>query len=432
MEILKRNYKYILFFLVVFLSLMFFGSNNTDIIWNYGMAHAIRLGEIPYKDFNIITTPLYAFIMSIFLVIHDSYTVFLLAQAFLCTIFIFIVSKLIPGKVNFLCFFMFFPIFYFIFPNYNFLVFFLMTLLILLEERKTNDYLIGFVLGLLILSKHTIGLVVLFCSLISTLDIKRGRKRLLSCLGVLSVYCVYLLLTGSFYSFLDLGVFGLFDFGNSNKYYSVFCIVSACLMFIYTIYSFIKDKSYLNFYLLGSFSFIIPINDMFHMNYLICFFVLIVLMKHKLPDYLKSIFTALIGVTFLLNIFINWNLLSNMRLLDDSYFNNYLVTKERDKYIKNILIEYKSYDNSYMLAMSSMFFDIASNHQITNFSIPLYGNFGYDGINKMKEKINKMHDVYFFLEDNSNRQYANELNDYVRKVGKKIKNVESMEIYYIK
>ena len=43
-----------------------------------------------------------------------------------------------------------------------------------------------------------------------------------------------------------------------------------------------------------------------------------------------------------------------------------------------------------------MIFDIASDHKITYFDVPLYGNFGYDGVNSMNKKIDDMHDVYFY------------------------------------
>ena len=61
--------------------------------------------------------------------------------------------------------------------------------------------------------------------------------------------------------------------------------------------------------------------------------------------------------------------------------------------------------------MSSMFFDIECGNKITYFDVPLHGNFGYNGIEKMKNKISKLHDSYFFIQDNSNVQFANELND---------------------
>ena len=123
MKYFKKYYKYYLCFLIFFFALLFFGYNNTDNIWNYGMAHAIHMGEIPYLDFNIITTPLYAFYMSFFLLFYDSYLTFLIGQSLLGVLCYYFVDKMIHKKVLFLIPIIGFGLFYLFFPNYNFLVF---------------------------------------------------------------------------------------------------------------------------------------------------------------------------------------------------------------------------------------------------------------------------------------------------------------------
>ena len=70
--------KYIILFIIFFSFFLFFSSGDADVIWNYGFSHAIRIGEIPYKDFNMIITPLYPVIMSIGLFIKDSWLIFLI------------------------------------------------------------------------------------------------------------------------------------------------------------------------------------------------------------------------------------------------------------------------------------------------------------------------------------------------------------------
>ena len=62
--------KYIILFIIFFIFFLFFSTGDADVIWNYGFSHAIRIGEIPYKDFNMIITPLYPAIMSIGLFIR--------------------------------------------------------------------------------------------------------------------------------------------------------------------------------------------------------------------------------------------------------------------------------------------------------------------------------------------------------------------------
>lgn len=432
----KIKYKYILFFIYFLIILIVFGNNGNDTIWNYGMAHALRIGEIPYKDFNIISTPLYAFIMSIGLNIKDTYFIFLLEQAFFCTIFISFIEKLINKKYLLVLISFCFPIFNLLFPNYNFLVLFFLVILLYLEKNKKSDSIIGIVLGLLFLSKHTIASFIILASIISTFNLKKGLKRLLFATIPILLFLLYLIITNSLYSFVDLSILGLFDFGKNNTSFSIFSISISLLIFIYAIYNIHKNKNNIyNYYLLGSMIFVIPICDLFHIFYLICFFFIVFFLNTNINISDKRIyFTSLIFINLIivLNIMYNYSFLSHIK---DNHLNKFrinLLDEKRITYVNNILKKYKSYDNRYMIAMSSMFFDIESNNKITYFDIPLHGNFGYNGIKKMKKKITNCHDSYFFLNDSGNSQFAIELNDYIRKHYDYVGKVEDYDIYYKK
>ena len=423
--------KYILLFFFFVFILLLFGNDNTDNIWNYGVSHALRMGELPYRDYNSITTPLYQFIMSIGLFIYDSYLIFIIEQAILCTIFCFILEKLVKDNFWVVLALLLFPIFYFFFANYNFLVMLLFILLLYLEKEEKPDYLIGIVLGLLVLSKHTVGGVILIFSLFATKDIKRSVKRLLFSLIPMMIFLIYLLITNTFMNFLDLCVFGLFDFAESNKYFSLFFISITILCLIYTIYSFIKKKDILNYYLIPAFTLLLPIIDMFHSMYFIVFFLVIIfsrepLINKKIPNRLgiSIIITCIVCNALAGSIY------NHMYLSSNGYMKYLLCDKDRKDYIKDVLKKYKSYDKAYMLSMYSMYFDIESNKKITYFDIPLYGNFGYNGLDKMKKKIDNMHNTYFFVLDSENRQYINKINKYVRNNFKYVENVYDMDIYY--
>ena len=77
-KFVEKNLKYILIFIFFLIIYQFLGFANMygDPIANYGFSHAIRNGEIPYVDFNTISTPLYAFVMSIGLYLVDNYLMF--------------------------------------------------------------------------------------------------------------------------------------------------------------------------------------------------------------------------------------------------------------------------------------------------------------------------------------------------------------------
>lgn len=430
---LKKNYKFLILFVFAFLVITFFGYNNTDVIWNYGFSHAIRMGEVPYRDFNIISTPLYAFLMSIGLFIYDDYIVFVLEQALLCTLLFYLFSKMVPKRTIVLLFVFSFPVFFAFLPNYNFLVLFLIILLIYLDNNDKDDYLIGFVLGLLILSKHTIGGCIFICSIISTFSVNKAIKRFLGTIVPLVVFVVYLLLTKSFYDFLNLSILGIFDFGSNNNYISTFYLILLCLVIGYLIYLFISDKKNKNnYYLLGSISFIIPICDYFHFNYLLIILIVVVLYKHTGVKYLKELCITLLVFTLGLNFFLNVSIFKEIQFTEINHFKGYLSTKSFNKFLTATDKKYKQEDNNYMFSFYNMFFDISTDKKITYFDVPLYGNFGYDGINNMKERIDKMHDVYFYVSDDDNVQYAKEIYDYIKNNSEFVETYLGIDIYYKK
>lgn len=434
MKFIKKYYKYFIMFFFFLLVLLFFGYNNTDNIWNYGFSHAIRIGEVPYRDFNLISTPLYSFIMSIGLFVYDSYLVFLIEQAFMCTLLFFLFEKMFPKNYLLLLFIFSFPVFYTIFPNYNFMVLFLIILIMLLEEEEKNNYLIGFLLGTLILSKHTVGGIVFLCSLISCFSFSKILKRVLGACIPLLIFLIYLLSTKSFFAFLDLSIFGLFDFGQSNGFSSSNYLMIAGFIFGHMIWLFKKNyKNKYLYYLLGSFTFVLPICDYFHLNYLISVYavVLLLLWKDKIPSVQKCSFSLIILVC-IFNIFINYPVYQNMTFSSLKHFEGYLTTEPYEKYMKNVVQSYSKPGKRYMFTFSNMFFDITTNHDITYFDVPLYGNFGYKGISKMKKKIDQLHDVYFYIDSHSNIQYAKELYLYIKNKGEKIKSDCGYNIYYLK
>lgn len=429
---IKKYFKYILFFFVFLLILIFCSHQSADNLWNYGMAHAIRIGEIPYKDFNIISTPLYPFIMSIGLFIKDTYLVYLIEQSILCCVLVYLFEKLVGNKYLILLSIIVCPLIVFILPNYNFLFFILMVLIIYFEKEKKSDFLIGLLLGFLFITKHTMGIFVIFFSLISTRKIKRMGIRFISSLIPITVFILYLIITRSFYSFIDLSILGLFDFGGSNSDISIVGLIIILIVLMYSIISIIRDKDNINnYYLIGAISFVIPMVELFHLFYLIVFFILILLLDNKVNS--KYFFVISFTLMFLFySLFISYNKFSNYRYNSLDKFKYYLVIgDDSKKYYEDVFDKYSKYNNSYMISMNSIIFDVSSNKKITYFNIPLNGNFGYKGTDKMIKKIDSMHDVHFFVQESKSPQFSSELIDEIRRIGKYTGSVQGMEIYYL-
>ena len=76
------KYKKVVGFLFLFflLALCVFGYHNNqfDSIWNYGYSYAISRGQVPYRDFSMVSTPLYSFVMAIGLVFWSNNLMFLI------------------------------------------------------------------------------------------------------------------------------------------------------------------------------------------------------------------------------------------------------------------------------------------------------------------------------------------------------------------
>ena len=103
-------------------------------------------------------------------------------------------------------------------PSYNFLVLFL--LLILLNTKKENDYLIGFILGLVTMTKQSFILLTL-PSLLYFKKPKKILKRLIGFLIPVLLFILYLVLTNSFYPFLNYTFLGLFSFSKKNSFFNL-------------------------------------------------------------------------------------------------------------------------------------------------------------------------------------------------------------------
>lgn len=68
-EFLKLLLLFAIFFMISFCYGVFFLPLNGDEIWNYGFSYNIAKGLVIYRDFNVMVTPLYFFLV-VFLSIY--------------------------------------------------------------------------------------------------------------------------------------------------------------------------------------------------------------------------------------------------------------------------------------------------------------------------------------------------------------------------
>lgn len=438
----------------------------TDSLANYMFSHAIRIGEIPYNDFNIITTPLYAFITSIGLFIFDDYLVFLIENIIMIIIILILVYKLLKESTIY-----YLPvlailslIFFSLFPTYNLLCILLLLLLVLFEKENKSDLLIGIIIGLLILSKHTIGACAFIAGILLVI---RNRKRLLKrLLGVfipMLIFLIYLLITKSLFNFINLCVLGLFDFSNKNGGFLRPLSIISYILIILSIYLIIrfKDKKYNKtplYYSIVSVSFALPIFDTYHFSMFLtvyALFIIIFLKDNKIfkinKQYLKhiNIFFYTSYIILLLSLFINLfdyyytfytekkyllkqNHFKVTIVVGDEMFSTYNELKNKYKY-------YNQKGNVIMMGQWSKIIDLTTNHKITYFNVMLYGNFGYDIETKSTQLINELEDTYIFIERSNTKKSKNEYSQYyypaykyVKDNYEKIDSTKEYDIYYKK
>ena len=443
MSFIKKNYKYLLIFIsfLIMYVCFFYENCSFDVIWNYGFAHAIRKGEIPYLDFNTISTPLYSFLMSLFLFIKDDMFMFMIGQSLLVTILFYMFFRMFNNRAYLLLPILAFPLFTQYNATYNFFAYFLIVLLFLLEKEKKKDSLIGFVLGLLILSKQTIGIPVFLLSLIGLRDRQRIFKRSIFAFLPVLIFILYLFVTNSISSFINLCFLGMIDFGTKNHATSFsFLFILPLILLIFLLYITIKDnKNILNYYALGSFSFVLPLFDFYHVGLFIGVFTLLFLDKVPLKEkYLRNISLLLFSIICFFNLILIPHKFENFTFLNQKHFTLYGIKDENKKSIISVLKKYKKYKNVYMLDESSMFYDLVTDKKITYFDVLLKGNYGYKGTDDMKKKIENMHDVYFFIDRYKYKTYpqANQLDTEIIKYAinnsHKKDKVENYDIYYKK
>ena len=449
MNFLKQNGKYVFIFFFSFACMSFLlAAFDGDVLWNYGFSYAISKGEVPYRDFNMIVTPFYPMFMALFLKgISHNILVFYIINSLLITYMFSYLFKMYQEKAWLLLILLAFPIPVVIFPTYNLFLVFLVVLLLYLEKEKKSDYLIGVFLSLLFLTKQSVGLCMILPSfLYLKKDAKKLRKRLISFLGPIFIFSLYLFFTKSYREFLDLCFLGLFDFSTGNgKIFSIFTFFLLIPIFI-LLRRIKKDPWNIeNYYVVCFMSIMIPLFDLPHFLYFMFAFSFLFLDKILLPKRQIIFNSILFSVVYSLLFFVFFAGYKNI-----TYPNHYHNFEVRFLYNNNGEFIIRDELNRYIqenkdkpivfLSSEAYFYKITNEMKINSFDLLNKGNHGYNGTRKMIEKIKEMDEDTLFIissdeyitKDKYNRQQINkEIMEYVMKHGEKIREIYCFDIYKI-
>lgn len=434
---LKKNKYQIIELIIIFIITLLFNliclTPVHDEIWNYGFSYNIASGLIPYKDFNMVITPLFPLLGALFLTIFGkniiSYYIF---NSIICIIIFYQIKRFTPKS-----YYIVYSIFlFFSLPNYNVFCLLLLYILMTMEDKKTNHYLIGIVLGLTFLTKQTIGLYLCIPTLFIK-DFKNMFKRFIGFLIPIIFLLIYLISNNILYPFIDYVFLGVSSFAKNNFNYYTSCLIILIISIVYLIYKYIKTKDIKLLYLLCFEGVAFPIIDPYHVMIpfipTISYFLKDLNLNKKI---IQTSFLIFITIIFSFNIY-------QLTTPKYSYPNNLEVYKYRKfniEVIKSIneIKEYLSSTDSqiFIIDMYAYLLKLESSIPINKYDLLNDGNLGKNGefkiINEIDSICQKEKCTFLLNEKELTKrisQYNPQILNYVDTTYKKVNNIRGITIY---
>lgn len=437
MRYIRKYFKYVFIFVMTLLFLNFIPF-DLDEIWNYGFMHSIYSGLVPYKDFNMVITPFFPMLFSLpFFIFGSNLLVVNICQSLLITFVYFLLEKMFGKVANIFLILLFFN-YDMLYASYNFFIFFLFLVLIFMEKKKCNDYLIGIIIGLCVLTKQSVGGALALVSVYYLFrDYKKFFKRVAGAFIPVIIFLIYIFIVDCYKEFFDLCIAGLFDFGKENYVGNIFIILCYLLCLGVVIYKIIKDKRNINnYYVLALSIMVIPMFDYFHLKFfvlgvLILFIEKISLKKLNLDLLLYGCMLGITFINFSSSVKFPITYPNNVKHFEYRYISNKHL--EETKVVSEKLTSYKDREVIYLFEQS-YYYKILNDLPITYFDLINTGNWGYDGSSKLLDALKDKENCIFVINKISfegTRQSDKTALNYVLLNGKKIDEIYDFEFYII-
>lgn len=486
--------------IIIFISLILFIAstilvrelNNLDELWNYNFANCISKGLVPYKDFNMVQTPLLPIICGTILKIfgRNLYIMRLLA-IILCASVVFMIYKILKKlKVNeFLIYLAGILITYIMRPyftiDYNWatlLVTLIMIYLEIIDIRNKEqllkfnikkDLLLGILAGICITFKQSTGLLIAIVTVGYKIleirkkdDIKEFLKiALFRGIGVcipIMLIGIYLATNNAIGDFIDYCILGVATFSNKISYidrlinnedliFKVLSIIPILLIPMMIIYFCQKKKELLvlSAYGLAQVSVVYPISDESHfvigivpifigLVYLLNLIVDKILNKLKIKERTNFVLSNTIITFIICMVLVNIGAgIKQYRSLNINYeikhYEGIPVTQsgiENIKNIDNFILESKK--NVYILDATAALYTIPIDKYNKNYDMFLKGNLGSKGEEGQIEnlKLDK-EKIVLIMRDDYKRNWQNPelVRNYVINNMEKIGKIGVFDIY---
>ena len=463
--------------------------NNLDEIWNFNFARNIANGLVPYKDFNMLQTPLLSIVCGCVLqLLGQQLIVMRVLAVILCAGIIFLLYKILTTlKINeFIAIILLFPIMYmykdYFTIDYNYANILITLLITLLElkyynkESKIKDILFGILAGLAILNKQTTGFVLALIFVFYKLLIidKSNAKTILKSIlyrviGVIipvGVGFAYLVYNNALYDFLDYTVLGIKTFNNfipytnllidSKLYIKIIAIIIPIIIITMYIISIVKkqeDEFSKKIFILFAYSIaemivVFPISTFGYLimgminTYIGLIFILAELikkMKFKKTKLFLLYFFEAITVMLTLHLMITsitkikeyvkeakqYNKVNHYRFIECDEQNIKLI----DEFV---LDKEKEQQKVYILDASAALYMIPIDRYNKNYDMFLKGNLGAKGEEGQIENLKKEEDIMvLIINDKYARNWQNpeKVREYIIDEWNKVGEISKFDIY---
>ena len=457
---------------------------NLDEIWNFNFARNISNGLLPYKDFNMLQTPLLSFILGgILKLFGQELFVMRIASLVLGAGILFIAFKILRElKINtkwsiFSSALLFLFIKDSFYIDYNYAILFVTLLLIYIELKYKNysvkyNVLIGLLAGITILLKQSTGIIISAITVLYLLLEKRDKETVKAILyriiGVLIpciVFILYLFITNSMSSFIDYCILGIGTFQNKISYLkliqgkdltaflSLLVPVTLIILLVINLLHVKQGKLKENIqdiilfvFSLGQFIMIYPISDDIHFK--IAAFPTIMAILYYVCKNIQELRN--IKLSIFIEHFMNIITISFVGLLILESINDIYLYSQTDKSIlkhfSNIpissilqdrIIEVDNFiqnekKNVYILDSEAAVYMIPLDRYNKDFDMFLKGNLGQASEEGQIEKIKNMKDTLILIKNNKiplNWQTPKEVITYVKENLRKVGTVSFFDIY---
>lgn len=426
---------------------------NMDELWNFLFAKNISNGLLPYKDFNIIITPLSMFINSIFLYFKPILIIFRILYFLYYLIMLYIINKItkLLNIKSFFCYVLNFSITLLLcncYLDYNFIQLIMILLLIYLSlrnekyENERLNILISLIAGLTIINKQSTGLIICFVSLILFYLEKRNNLRFIRWHIVIMLipsflFLIYLLLTNSLFEFIDFCILGLFTFSNNLVVpFILFILILSYIVMIILLRIFkCRELIIIFYYSIANLIIVIPIVDFIHgFIALITVFIFFIYILNKMfeKNFDKNIyFLIIIFIIMIFSAFNIYSYITSLKIKSGVYINIPCDSSlaSNIKSVNQYVEDNSNQHNIYILDYIASLYNINMNKYNKYFDLFMNGNLGINGKKEMYKIINKKNQIILINRDLNNWQCPNEIINYVLEKYNICGSIEQFDIY---